>query len=235
MRCFTGTRRLSTRQRFIATISRRGTSTVVFAPPLDFATDEYVARQVFVPSKDGTQIPMFLTHRKDLVFDGNMPTLLYGYGGFNLAQVPIFAVVRLVWLEMGGVLAWANLHGGSEYGETWHEAGMIHAKQNVFDDFISCGEYLIREGITCTPKLAIQGRSKRGPARRARVPDPTPGFVRGRPARRGGDGHVAVPQVHHRVGVGERLRFVRRPGTVQNSVRVLAPAQHPPQRIIRRP
>ncbi|HNB53394.1 MAG TPA: prolyl oligopeptidase family serine peptidase, partial [Anaerolineales bacterium] len=121
-----------------------------------------VTRQVFVPSKDGTQVPMFLTHRKDLVFDGNVPTLLYGYGGFNLAQVPIFAVVRLVWLEMGGVLAWANLRGGSEYGEDWHEAGMLHAKQNVFDDFISCGEYLIREGITCTPKLAIQGRSNGG-------------------------------------------------------------------------
>ena len=139
------------------------TRSVVFAPSLGFETDAYVTRQVFVPAKDGvTSIPMFLTHRKDLTYDGNVPTLLYGYGGFDIALVPVFAVMRLVWLEMGGVLAWANLRGGGEYGEDWHNAGRIHEKQNVFDDFITCAEYLIQEGITSTPKLAIQGRSNGG-------------------------------------------------------------------------
>ncbi len=141
---------------------RGGTSTVVFTPPLGFEGDAYVTRQVFVPSKDGVHIPMFLTHRKDLAFDGHVPTLLYGYGGFNIPQVPAFAVPRLVWLEMGGILAWANLRGGGEYGEDWHNGGRLNEKQNVFDDFIACGEYLIREGITTTPKLAIQGRSNGG-------------------------------------------------------------------------
>jgi prolyl oligopeptidase len=135
----------------------------VFAPPLNFETDAYVTRQVFVPAIDGTtSIPMFLTHRQDLKFDGNVPTLLYGYGGFNIAQVPVFAVTRLVWLEIGGVLAWANLRGGGEYGEEWHASGRVHEKQNVFNDFIACAEYLIQEGITSTPKLAIQGRSNGG-------------------------------------------------------------------------
>ena len=138
-------------------------SECVFAPPLGFETGEYVTRQVFAPSKDGkVSIPMFLTCQKDIVFDGNVPTLLYGYGGFNIALVPGFAAKNLVWLEMGGVLAWANLRGGGEYGETWHEAGTVHTKQNVFDDFIACAEYLIREGITSTPRLAIQGRSNGG-------------------------------------------------------------------------
>ncbi|GAB4581743.1 MAG: prolyl oligopeptidase family serine peptidase [Anaerolineales bacterium] len=142
---------------------RAETSECVFMPPVGAEMEGYVTRQVFVPSKDGAaSIPMFLTHRKDLVFDGNVPTLLYGYGGFNIALVPAFAAKYLVWLEMGGGLAWANLRGGGEYGETWHKAGTLHAKQNVFDDFIACAEYLIREGITSTPKLAIQGRSNGG-------------------------------------------------------------------------
>lgn len=142
---------------------KAGTSAVVFTPPLDFAADEYETRQVFVPSKDGrVSIPMFLTHKKGMAFDGNAPTLLYGYGGFDIALVPVFAVVRLVWLEMGGVLAWANLRGGGEYGAAWHDAGRLAEKQNVFDDFIACAEYLIREGITRTPKLAIHGRSNGG-------------------------------------------------------------------------
>ena len=105
---------------------------------------------------------MFLVHRTDLKLDGLNPTLLYGYGGFNISQTPVFSVSRLAWLEMGGVFAVAVLRGGGEYGEEWHKGGMIHNKQNVFDDFIACAEGLITEKITSTTKLAIEGRSNGG-------------------------------------------------------------------------
>lgn len=105
---------------------------------------------------------MFLTHRRDMRTNGNNPTLLYGYGGFNIALTPNFTVSRLAWLELGGVLALANLRGGKEYGESWHKAGMLANKQNVFDDFIACAEYVIAEQITSTPKLAIMGGSNGG-------------------------------------------------------------------------
>jgi prolyl oligopeptidase len=141
---------------------RRQESELLFAPPLDFDTGPYITRQVFVQSRDGTRVPMFLTHRRDLQAGGDHPTLLYGYGGFNIPLVPTFLVSRLVWLEMGGVLAWANLRGGGEFGEEWHRAGMLHNKQNVFDDFIACAEYLIEERITSTSKLAILGGSNGG-------------------------------------------------------------------------
>ena len=94
-------------------------------------------RQVFYTSRDGTRVPMFLTHKKGLAADGNIPTILYGYGGFTLSQTPFFNVWNLVWLEMGGMFALANLRGGTEYGEVWHQAGMLENKQNVFDDFIA--------------------------------------------------------------------------------------------------
>ncbi|HEX6386587.1 MAG TPA: prolyl oligopeptidase family serine peptidase, partial [Anaerolineae bacterium] len=138
------------------------TSECVFAPPLNFDTAAYVTRQVFATSKDGTRVPIFLTHRRDLKRDGSNPTLLLGYGGFNIALVPAFNVSRLVWLEMGGVLVTANLRGGSEYGEEWHRSGMLDQKQNVFDDFIACAEYLIAENITAAPRLAIMGASNGG-------------------------------------------------------------------------
>jgi prolyl oligopeptidase len=141
---------------------RRGASEQVFAPPLDFDPSPYVTRQVFATSPDGTRVPMFLTHRRELELDGQNPTLLYGYGGFNIALTPAFAVSRLAWLEMGGVVAWANLRGGGEYGEEWHQAGMLHNKQNVFDDLIACAEYLIEAKITSTPRLAIMGGSNGG-------------------------------------------------------------------------
>jgi prolyl oligopeptidase len=140
----------------------REASEQVFAPPLTFDASPYVTRQVFVESRDGTRVPMFLTHRHDLAPDDQNPTLLIGYGGFNISLVPSFAVSRLVWLERGGVLAWANLRGGGEYGELWHQAGMLHNKQNVFDDAIACAEYLIAEGITSSSKLAIMGGSNGG-------------------------------------------------------------------------
>jgi prolyl oligopeptidase len=120
------------------------------------------ARQVFFASKDGTRIPMFLVHRKDLVKDGRRPTLLYGYGGFNISLTPSFSPATRVWLERGGVLAVANLRGGGEYGEEWHEAGMLGRKQNVFDDFVAGAEWLVAEGYTSPARLAIQGGSNGG-------------------------------------------------------------------------
>jgi prolyl oligopeptidase len=140
----------------------REASEQLFAPALDFDASPYITRQVFATSKDGTQVPMFLTHRRDLAPGDQNPTLLSGYGGFNISQVPSFAVSRLVWLERGGVLASANLRGGGEYGESWHQAGMLHNKQNVFDDLVACAEYLIAKGITSSSKLAIMGRSNGG-------------------------------------------------------------------------
>ncbi len=129
---------------------------------IDFDPDAYVTKQVFYASKDGTRIPMFITHRKGMKLDGTNPTLLYGYGGFNVNQMPSFSVTRLAFLEQGGVFALANLRGGGEYGEKWHEAGMNLNKQNVFDDFIAAAEYLIAEQYTSPAKLAIQGGSNGG-------------------------------------------------------------------------
>ena len=139
-----------------------GKSEVIFKPSIQFDFSPYITRQAFVTSKDGTKVPMFLVHRTDLKLDGLNPTLLYGYGGFNISQTPVFSVSRLAWLEMGGVFAVAVLRGGGEYGEEWHKGGMIHNKQNVFDDFIACAEWLIAEKITSTTKLAIEGRSNGG-------------------------------------------------------------------------
>ena len=141
---------------------RHDACTVFWSPSLRFDAAPYGTRQVFVTSSDGTRVPMFLIHRKGLILDGGHPTLLYGYGGFNISLTPWFKVSPLVWLEMGGVWAVANLRGGGEYGEEWHQAGTFDHKQNVFDDFIACAEYLITAGITSTPKLAIQGGSNGG-------------------------------------------------------------------------
>ncbi len=129
---------------------------------VDFNGDEYVVKQVFYESKDGTRIPMFISHRKDVVADGKRPTMLYGYGGFNISMQPSFSITRLAWMEMGGIYAVANLRGGGEYGEEWHQAGTRLNKQNVFDDFIAAGEYLIKENYTNPGKLAIFGGSNGG-------------------------------------------------------------------------
>lgn len=131
-------------------------------PQLDFDPDRYVTTQVFYTSKDGTQAPLFLTHRQDLILDGSHPTLLYGYGGFNINMTPLFSPTRLAWIERGGVYAQACLRGGNEYGEAWHEAGMLANKQNVFDDFIAAAEWLVASGYTRNGRLAIEGRSNGG-------------------------------------------------------------------------
>lgn len=140
----------------------RGESELLFSPQIRCDFSLYETHQVFVDSKDGARVPLFLVHRRGLEKDGDNPVLLYGYGGFNISLTPMFAASRLVWLEMGGVLAYANLRGGGEYGEEWHQAGMIHNKQNVFADFIACAEYLVAQGFTKPSRLAIEGRSNGG-------------------------------------------------------------------------
>jgi prolyl oligopeptidase len=139
-----------------------GQSTVFQQPQIDFDVSPYETTQAFYESKDGTRIPMFVTARKGLARDGSNPTFLYGYGGFNISLTPAFSPAVLPWLELGGVYAVPNLRGGAEYGEEWHQAGMHERKQNVFDDFIAAAEFLIREGYTSAPKLAIGGGSNGG-------------------------------------------------------------------------
>ncbi|MBT9393114.1 prolyl oligopeptidase family serine peptidase [Hymenobacter sp. NST-14] len=138
------------------------TSTVFRAPKVDVNPADYVTTQVFYKSKDGTKVPMFITHKKGLKLDGQNPTYLYAYGGFNISLTPGFSVARMLWLENGGVLAIPNLRGGGEYGEAWHQAGMTPNKQNVFDDFIAAAEYLKVQGYTSTEKLAMAGGSNGG-------------------------------------------------------------------------
>ncbi len=139
-----------------------GKSQVFRQPKVDFNSADYETKQVFYRSKDNTQIPMFITYKKGIKLDGNNPTLLYAYGGFNISLTPSFSVSNLVWLEMGGVYAVPNLRGGGEYGEEWHQAGMKLKKQNVFDDFIAAAEWLIGNGYTKSDKLAIAGGSNGG-------------------------------------------------------------------------
>ena len=141
---------------------KTGGTSVFKAPTIDFDPSGYETQQVFYASKDGTRVPMFITHKKGLRLDGSNPTYLYGYGGFNISLTPSFSVAMLVWLEMGGVYAVPNLRGGGEYGEEWHQGGMHEKKQNVFDDFMAAAEYLIAQGYTAPSKLAIAGGSNGG-------------------------------------------------------------------------
>ncbi len=138
------------------------TGDLVFKPEVDFNSDEYVTKQEFYKSKDGTLIPMFIVHKKDLKMDGTNPTLLYGYGGFNITMSPGFSVRNIIWLENGGVYAVANIRGGGEYGEEWHQSGTILKKQNVFDDFIAAAEFLTDKKYTSKKRLAVFGGSNGG-------------------------------------------------------------------------
>ena len=139
-----------------------GKSELFRQPKVDFNPNDYETKQVFYHSKDGTQVPMFITHKKGIKLDGNNPTYLYGYGGFNVSITPSFSVSSLIWMEMGGIYAIPNIRGGGEYGEEWHQAGIKLKKQNVFDDFIGAAEWLISNNYTKSNKLAIGGGSNGG-------------------------------------------------------------------------
>jgi len=131
-------------------------------PEIKFNSSEYVSKQIFYKSKDGTKVPMIITHKKDLILNGKNPTILYGYGGFNISRTPGFSVTNAVWMDLGGVYAVPNIRGGGEYGKKWHNSGTKLNKQNVFDDFIAAGEYLISSNYTSSDYLALRGGSNGG-------------------------------------------------------------------------
>jgi prolyl oligopeptidase len=139
-----------------------GKSVLYWTPNIDFKSDNYESKQIFYQSKDGTKVPMIITHKKGLPLNGKNPTILYGYGGFNISVTPSFNTSTAVWMEMGGIYAVANLRGGGEYGKRWHDAGTKMQKQHVFDDYIAAAEYLIKEKYCSTDYLAINGRSNGG-------------------------------------------------------------------------
>ena len=141
---------------------KSGKSAVYQKPKVDFNSGDYESKQVFYTSKDGTKVPMIITYKKGTKLNGQNPTILYGYGGFNVSLTPSFSIANAVWLENGGVYAVANLRGGGEYGKKWHDAGTQLKKQNVFDDFIAAAEYLIKENYTSSNYLAIKGGSNGG-------------------------------------------------------------------------
>ncbi|TCK67898.1 prolyl oligopeptidase [Winogradskyella wandonensis] len=140
----------------------KGTSELFRKPEIDFNPEDYESNQVFYTSKDGTKVPMIITHKKGLELNGKNPTILYGYGGFNISLTPSFSITNAIWMEQGGIYAVPNLRGGGEYGKAWHDAGTQQKKQNVFDDFIAAAEYLIENNYTSSDYLAIRGGSNGG-------------------------------------------------------------------------
>ena len=170
-----------------------GTSKLYKKPSIDFNSDEYQSRQVFYTSKDGTQVPMIITHKKGIVLDGTNPTILYGYGGFNISLTPSFSITNAVWMEQGGVYAVANLRGGGEYGKKWHDAGTKLQKQNVFDDFIAAAEYLIGKKYTSSDFLAIRG---------GRYNDTAARFNKSSPSGCRSPGYVTISYLYCRCWVG---------------------------------
>jgi prolyl oligopeptidase len=141
---------------------KTGVYSSYWKPEIDFNPKDYESNQVFYTSKDGTKVPMIITHKKGIILNGKNPTILYGYGGFNISLTPSFSIVNAVWMEQGGIYAVPNLRGGGEYGKKWHDAGTKLQKQNVFDDFIAAGEYLIANNYTSSGFLAIRGGSNGG-------------------------------------------------------------------------
>jgi len=139
-----------------------GTSEIFRKSKIDFNSDNFESKQIFYTSKDGTKVPMIITHKKGLKLNGKNPTILYGYGGFNISLTPSFSITNSVWMEQGGVYAVPNLRGGGEYGKEWHDAGTQQKKQNVFDDFIAAAEYLIENNYTSKDYLAMRGGSNGG-------------------------------------------------------------------------
>ncbi|RZJ59783.1 MAG: S9 family peptidase, partial [Flavobacterium sp.] len=142
--------------------AKTGKSEVYEKPKVDFNSDNYISKQVFYTSKDGTKVPMIITHKKGLELNGKNPTILYGYGGFSISLTPSFSIANAVWMENGGIYAVPNLRGGGEYGKKWHDAGTKLQKQNVFNDFIAAAEYLIAENYTSSDYLAVSGGSNGG-------------------------------------------------------------------------
>ena len=201
-----------------------GESTLYHRTETPIDGTQFTTRQVFYTSKDGTRIPMFLVHRKDLETTGDHPTLLYGYGGFNISLTPGYSSSRLVWLELGGMVAIPNLRGGGEYGREWHLAGTRERKQNVFDDFIAAAQWLIDEGYTMPSRLVIQGSSNGGLLVGAVMTQ------RPRPVRRGaaGRGRARHAPLSHaqrqRARLGGRLRSVRERGRLSRAARLFAGA-----------
>ncbi len=204
-----------------------GTTRPFAKPALTFDPKEYAIDQRFFASKDGTRVPMFVVRKKAIAAAGKpVPTLLYGYGGFDVSLTPGYSSARMAWLEAGGAFVLANLRGGGEYGKDWHDAGRLARKQNVFDDFIAAGEYLIREGITPRGGLAIQGGSNGGLAgRRGGQPAARPVRRRQCPGR--GDGHAAFPPLHCGPLLDRRLWRSGEGSGFQGAARLFALSQHP--------
>ena len=140
----------------------KGDSSLFWKPDIRFNSSEYISKQIFYESKDGTKVPMIITHKKNIKLNGKNPTILYGYGGFNISRTPGFSVTNAIWMDLGGVYAVPNIRGGGEYGKEWHNAGTKLNKQNVFDDFIAAAEYLISSNYTSSDYLAIRGGSNGG-------------------------------------------------------------------------
>ena len=203
-----------------------GRTTPFARPRLSFRPDDYMVEQRFFTSKDGTRVPMFVVRSKAAAAAKTpLPTLLYGYGGFDISLTPGFSSTRMAWLESGGAFAMANLRGGGEYGSEWHDAGRLANKQNVFDDFIAAGEYLIAQGRYAPGRAGDPGRLERRTAGR-RGGQPAARSVRCGQSRRRRDGHAAVRPLHRRSLLGRRLRAPRRRGRLEGAARLFALSQH---------
>ena len=170
-------------------------------PDIDFNPEDYESTQVFYNSKDGTKVPMIITHKKGLELNGKNPTILYGYGGFNISLTPSFSIANAIWMEQGGIYAVPNLRGGGEYGKKWHIAGTKQQKQNVFDDFIAAAEYLLEHQYTSKEYLAIRGGSNGGLLVGATM-TATPRFDASGLTSGWGFGHVALSYVYSRCRMG---------------------------------